>query len=401
MRERSAVDIFVALLCGVLLVGLIVVATAGTARRADGEALIAASASDDNPLEEREPIAAEIPTVTPIPETPTPDTSPTPDRPPTETPHPTNTPDPNRSPTPTRTPRPRATATRDDFSPEFVLTSTVVVPTRAPTATPRPTPDVTPHFLFQRPIASQFVDTAAVFYPYASTGEGLYPAHHGVEFVNDIGTPVLAAGDGRVVIALNDETMLVGPHDWDLQEDGAFYGNVVVIQHDFDYNGKPVYTLYGHMDEILVQQGELVRTGDEIGRVGMSGIALGPHVHFEVRVGDNDYWQTRNPQLWFAPKEGRGIILGQVLDKSGKPVPEILVSIQKPDEDKTFQYEYTYAIDKANPTPPDDLWQENLLMGEVPAGDYRIAARINGDTVIENVTVEAGKITWVWLQQTE
>lgn len=386
-------------MCGIILVGLVVVATAGTATRVTGGTLIVAAEGMPSP----EALAV-IPTLTPLPETATPSPTATEARPPTETPRPTATHDPLRSPTPTRTPRPRVSQTPTEEQLERTpLASPGASPTvtRLPTPTPRPTPEMTTHYLLARPIPDDYVDNIAFFYPYASTGEGLYPPHHGVEFVNETGTPVLAAGSGRVVIALNDAELLVGPTDWSLTEDGAFYGNVVVIEHDFTFNGKKIYTLYGHMDQILTEAGARVETGDQIGRVGMSGIALGPHLHFEVRLGANQYTATRNPQLWFPPKEGNGAIIGQVLDKEGNLVADLLISIQKATEDKTFAYEYSYAVDRVNPTPPDDVWQENFVLGEVPAGAYRIAARINGDTVVESITVREGELTWVWLQQTE
>jgi murein DD-endopeptidase MepM/ murein hydrolase activator NlpD len=399
VREHSIVDTLVALMCGAILLGLVVVATAGTATRITGGTLPVAAENIASP----EALAV-IPTLTPLPETATPSPTATEARPPTETPRPTNTRDPLRSPTPTRTPRPRLTSTPTeaqlDRTPVASPGPSATV-TRLPTPTPRPSPEMTTHYLFERPIPPDYVDRIAVFYPYASTGEGLYPPHHGVEFVNETGTPVLAAGAGRVVLALNDAERLVGPHDWNLEEDGAFYGNVVVIEHDVTYNGKKVYTLYGHMDEILTETGARVETGDVIGQVGMSGIALGPHLHFEVRVGANDYQMTRNPQLWFPPKPGNGAIMGQVLDKEGNQVSDLLISIQMATDDRTFAYGYSYAVDRNNPTPSDDVWQENFVFGEIPAGSYRIATRINGDTVVESITVREGEPTWVWLQQTE
>jgi murein DD-endopeptidase MepM/ murein hydrolase activator NlpD len=386
-------------MCGVILLGLVGIAAVGTVQRVTGEPLIAAIEVEPSP----EALAI-LPTLTSIPETATPSATATEARPPTETPRPTATLDPARSPTPTRTPRPRVTHTpteeEQSLRPEPTAAPSPSA-TLAPTATPRPAPDTTPHYLLTRPISPDYVDRIAGFYPYGSTGEGLYPAHHGVEFVNETGTPVLAAGAGRVVVALNDAERLVGPRDWDLAEDGAFYGNVVVIEHDVTHDGKKIYTLYGHMDEILTQQGAQVEAGDLIGRVGMSGIALGPHLHFEVRLGENDYNSTRNPQLWFAPKPGNGTIIGRVLDEAGNPVPNLLATLHRSTEEKTFAYEYTYAEDAVNPVSPDDLWQENLVMGEIPAGAYRVAVRVNGDTVVESITVREGEITWVWLVQTE
>lgn len=53
----------------------------------------------------------------------------------------------------------------------------------------------------------------------------------------------------------------------------------MIIDH-----GNGITTLYGHMSTILVQQGDTVRQGDQIGRVGSTGNSTGPHLHFEVLI---------------------------------------------------------------------------------------------------------------------
>jgi murein DD-endopeptidase MepM/ murein hydrolase activator NlpD len=58
------------------------------------------------------------------------------------------------------------------------------------------------------------------------------------------------------------------------------YGNAVYIQHD---NGD--VTVYGHMEKILVEPGQVVRAGDTIALLGNRGRSTGPHLHFEVHVG--------------------------------------------------------------------------------------------------------------------
>jgi murein DD-endopeptidase MepM/ murein hydrolase activator NlpD len=87
--------------------------------------------------------------------------------------------------------------------------------------------------------------------------------HTGVDFAADEGTPILAAGDGVVVMA---------------SEYGG-YGNATIIDH-----GGGLATLYGHQSAILVSEGQSVRRGQVIGRVGCTGACTGPHLHFEVRV---------------------------------------------------------------------------------------------------------------------
>ena len=64
-----------------------------------------------------------------------------------------------------------------------------------------------------------------------------------------------------------------------------FYGNLVVVRLDQHYHGQPVFNLYGHMRSIASRPGEHVQAGDTLGAVGSTGVAIGPHLHFEVRVG--------------------------------------------------------------------------------------------------------------------
>jgi murein DD-endopeptidase MepM/ murein hydrolase activator NlpD len=371
---KSLFDTLLALIGVLVLLALIGLAAMGAVQVSRGETLL------PTPTPEATEVAV-LPTSTPEPVTPTITLTPTEQRPPTETPRATRTPRPTRTPgpaTPTWTPSP---------SPEATITP-------EPSATPRPTPQATNHYWFARPIGPDAVDEVETFYPYGSTGEGAYPIHHGVEFVNEIGTPVRAVAPGTVALALNDESLVVGPPDWNLRESGAFYGNVVIIAHDQEYNGERVYTLYGHMQSLAVRGGQRVDTGTVIGMVGMSGIALGPHLHFEVRVGANDYLATRNPQLWLIPQEGNGTIIGQVLDAQGNPVPEAFMTIQRADEEQVFRSTYSYA---AGPINPDDEWNENFLLGDIPAGEWRIAARVGEQTLVRNVTVRPGETSWVWL----
>ncbi len=87
--------------------------------------------------------------------------------------------------------------------------------------------------------------------------------HRGVDVAAREGTLVLAAADGVVRRA---------------GEQGG-YGQAVVLDH-----GEGWSTLYGHASELLVGPGEVVRRGQPIARVGHTGVATGPHLHFEVRI---------------------------------------------------------------------------------------------------------------------
>lgn len=104
--------------------------------------------------------------------------------------------------------------------------------------------------------------------------------HEGIDLPAPIGTPVFAAADGQVVYAGHGV---------------RGYGNLVVIKHAGD-----LLTVYAHNSALLVSQGQPVRAGDRIARVGQSGHATGPHLHFEVRRG-----QIPRDPMSYLPPPGR------------------------------------------------------------------------------------------------
>ena len=87
--------------------------------------------------------------------------------------------------------------------------------------------------------------------------------HSGIDLGAGEGTPIHAADSGTVVLA-----------DWK-----GGYGKCIIISH-----GNGIATLYGHQSQLLVSEGQAVRQGQVIGRVGSTGWSTGPHLHFEVRL---------------------------------------------------------------------------------------------------------------------
>jgi len=118
---------------------------------------------------------------------------------------------------------------------------------------------------------------------------GFVRRHEGIDYAADPGTPVMAAGDGVVV-----------RRDWI-----GGYGNLVEIRH---VNG--IVTRYGHLRAFAkgMSVGDRVQQGDVIGYVGSTGLATGPHLHYEFRVNG----VSRDP---------RGTDMG-----SGNPVPPALAA---------------------------------------------------------------------------
>lgn len=308
----------------------------------------------------------------------------------------TLSPMPTFTPTATATPLPTITPTS--------TANTRPKPTRLPqpTRTPRP---VVEHFLFGRPLALDAPAPAPnSVYLYGTTELGQYEVHHGVDFDrNPIGVPVYAVGDGVIVSAGDDRQPLCGANG--KQVCGRFlnfYGLVTVIRLDQTlrlrsgqaYRGQTLFALYGHQDRVDVQAGQRVKRGDAIGTVGMTGIAIGPHIQFEIRVGANDYASTRNPMLWIAPLPGRGVLAGRYANENGNPIRSAVVDIYRADEPTKFYRETeTYAVDEQPDVNADDELGENFLMSDLPAGEYIV--RVPGKLFAARVTVPEGGLGWV------
>jgi len=94
-------------------------------------------------------------------------------------------------------------------------------------------------------------------------GEARSP-HAGVDFPALAGTPVFSAQGGKVALA----------------EELFYSGKTIVIDH-----GYGIYTLYAHLSEIEAKPGQMVKTGEEIGKVGATGRVTGPHLHWGLTVG--------------------------------------------------------------------------------------------------------------------
>jgi len=293
--------------------------------------------------------------------------------------------------TPTLTPSPTQTPVPPTQTPIPTVTAQPPTATAAPTEPPEPQRE--DRFALRRPIRVSDSNTQRDYldrtYPYGDTQGGTRDVHSGVEFFNPTGTTVIAAGPGRVIYAGTDAEVLIGPRN-------NYYGNVIIIEHDHvrSPEGDPVYSLYAHLDRIIVVENGVVSLGMPIGEVGETGIAIGPHLHFEVRVGDDpfDFNSTRNPDMWLTPYPGNGLIAGRIIDATGNPVSGLTVDVRSQRTGNQL-YGFSYGGPPAN---SDVVWEENFTRGDLPAGQYVVTVSQDGVTQYSSrVTVEDQTMTWL------
>jgi hypothetical protein len=286
-----------------------------------------------------------------------------------------------------------------ELSPIFTVTAE---PTKEPTPSFPPDLDCGEQFcqaiwmgILARPIGPSGNQSIDLTYPYASTRNGTLEPHHGVEFPNASGTPVLAAQDGEVIFAGSDELTLLGPYT-------SFYGNVIILRHPELFEGRDIYTLYAHLSVISADVGQTVTLGEQIGAVGATGAANGSHLHFEVRLDENDYAHTTNPILWIEPLNSSGsgkgsTLTGLLLDAWGEPIDRFTLSLEKLAPDGSVEKHYypiTYYPAGVNANP---VLGENFAVPDLPPGNYRISF-ISGSFYQYYFTLDAGSLGFIKLQ---
>jgi murein DD-endopeptidase MepM/ murein hydrolase activator NlpD len=99
--------------------------------------------------------------------------------------------------------------------------------------------------------------------------------HYGIDIANRIGTPILSVADGTVIEAGT----------------ASGFGLWVRVQHE-----DGTISVYGHVDTYSVREGQKVKAGEQIARMGNRGYSTGPHLHFEIWDGENG--KKLNPRTW-------------------------------------------------------------------------------------------------------
>jgi murein DD-endopeptidase MepM/ murein hydrolase activator NlpD len=238
----------------------------------------------------------------------------------------------------------------------------------------------TDHFYLNRPIPSGDVNWPNPRYRYGSTAFGEESTHTGVDLGADRNTHVVAAGSGEVI--------WVGYGLYRGQYDPADpYGLAIAIRHDYGHLDQVLYTVYAHLQSAIVWPGQRVVAGEHIGAVGSSGHASGPHLHFEARLGENRYFASRNPELWLVPAEGWGVLAGRVQDTFGNDLPEYLLQIKSVETEQIWDV-WTYALGTIH---ADEYYQENFVIGDLPAGPYQVQLDFLGKSHSAFLYVQPGQ----------
>ena len=305
----------------------------------------------------------------------------------------TATPIPTVTPTLLPTPKPSPTTEPDRSCPE----SSPLKPEYdryflSPDRWPTPDTAVTePHFWLSKPLPGAGRTLINQRFPYGWDENGRLLLHNGVDIAEGLGTPVLAVADGSIIVAQSDFNAWYGWRcDW--------YGHLVVLELDELWQDQPVYALYGHVLNLKVEAGQRVSRGEPLAEVGFGGAASNPHLHFELRVGENQFDATRNPMLWIGPGLTRGVIVGRLVDPKGRPwqgVPLALVSLNGDGEKYST---WSYLGDPQDLSNPDEGWAENFVFSDVRPGEYDLYTSMQGVDYRQPLTVSAGQIITVEIE---
>lgn len=214
---------------------------------------------------------------------------------------------------------------------------------------------------FVYPCSTQYVINQGYLYG-ENTGSGY--GHTGVDIGSGFsGFSVLAAEQGTIVEATTS---------------GGAYGTTIVISHG---NGK--WTRYAHLSQITKSSGT-VSKGEPIGYSGNTGNSSGAHLHFEVMVNSNNYYNVTNPEMWLnRSDDGYACAKGQVKSNStGEWLGGVRISgLPKTSPDSSgYGASYTYLRNSAGNWPLDiTQYSMNYHVARVvPGGPYNVKAEKSG-----------------------
>lgn len=230
-------------------------------------------------------------------------------------------------------------------------------------------------FDLYRPIADTIQINGRYLFGEPNINENANQAHGGLD-IDIVYDTVYAAHPGTISYAST----------------GGNCGTHIVID-GYLYDEK-MMTIYCHLDEHLIALGDSVQAGDPIAISGATGNVTGPHLHFEVHLGnhnDDSYKvpkRRKNPELFIA-MEGMGAIYGKVPGAPNSTRVNISPDPKPRPPYDTYSYSLTYNFSDVG-IGSHPHYRENYAIGDVKPGVYVITS-INGYR--REVTVEAGKIS--------
>lgn len=254
---------------------------------------------------------------------------------------------------------------------------------------PTPDPNIAEtHFWLSKPLPGAGRTLINQRFPYGWDENGRLLLHNGIDIAEELGTDVIAVEDGTIVVAQSDVEAWYGWRcDW--------YGHLVVLELEQTWQDQPIYVLYGHVLNLKVAAGERVSRGQPLAEIGVGGAATNPHLHLEVRVGQNAFGSTRNPMLWIDPGATRGVIAGRLVDPKGRPWQGVPLALAGKDDPNQRSSTWSYLGDPQQLMNPDEGWAENFVFSDIRPGEYDIYTQIQGIDYKQRVTVAAGELSVV------
>jgi hypothetical protein len=204
----------------------------------------------------------------------------------------------------------------------------------------------------------------------------------GIDFRNNLNDPIYAAAAGTVHISTDLATS---------------YGKYIVLKHS-DATRGTYYTLYAHLNQRLVEAGEKVSAGEQIGLAGQTGNATGVHLHFEIRHNSDFtvYEQgVRNPECWLQRSNynGYGSVYAMAKTSSGSRIEQMRISgATKPESG--YGASYTYARTNQNNYELGDITAYGInyhIARANPASIQLKYEKTGYTTKYQSVTIEANK----------
>ncbi len=195
-------------------------------------------------------------------------------------------------------------------------------------------------------------------------------------------TNILAVAEGEVI-----EVNTSGN-----KTSNSSYPNYIILKHNEKLKNEDVYTLYGNVNGISVKQGDKVMKGQPIGKTGKAYSVSknrDSQFEFEIRIGDNNIQNIRNPEMYLeSTTTSTGIIIGKVKDRNGVLCAGMKITgAQKPDSLKPYSYSMTYG----QQITVGGEYSENLVISDVKEGKCTLIC----DFGSKEIEVKAGMITFV------